>query len=366
MVTTKDKVPFVIIFIIVCANYAISAHFQQNTNKDLFKQIISRKMDVDRQGLIGSSLLGGPLAVAAFLLTLPALPALLMAPLAVAGLRPTIGAVGQFMNSINSGSGFTQGIASLLNPPNSLDQDTSASNSVSSTSTTGSNNAAVSSFSSALRSISELIFNRRLSNPGLNRIPNKQQNPNSETTNTKPNSDSTESPQQRIGTLMSSLRDVYGIIKNGLRRYEITDSDCQSRIICEVHQKAVGRSTPLATFTAQLMDIIGLEKHLEGSNAVTEKSKYFIKDFVRAAKTGLKNKDCSSVFSRCPAISNILDSPHFSAINNLKDRPNIQEINQLLQSKLSPNKAIGKQVIKASLLKTPQTLIYNTNIKQKL
>jgi hypothetical protein len=28
---------------------------------------------------------------------------------------------------------------------------------------------------------------------------------------------------------MTSLKEVYDILKNGLRRYEITDSDCQSR-----------------------------------------------------------------------------------------------------------------------------------------
>lgn len=64
------------------------------------------------------------------------------------------------------------------------------------------------------------------------------------------------SSQSRLGSIVSSLRDVYGILKNGLRRYEITEPECQSRIICEIHQKAVGRSS-VGSFASSLLDILG-------------------------------------------------------------------------------------------------------------
>ncbi|CAG2100016.1 unnamed protein product [Medioppia subpectinata] len=137
-------VPILVLFVIICANHLIHANIKEDAN-EFINGIISRKMDVDRQGFIGSSLFGGPLAIAAFLLSLPALPALLMAPLAVAGLRPTIGAVGQFMNSINSGAGLSQGIAALLTQPN-VDTETAASNLATSTSNAGSLNGLFTSF----------------------------------------------------------------------------------------------------------------------------------------------------------------------------------------------------------------------------
>ena len=125
-----------------------------------------------------------------------------------------------------------------------------------------SNAGSTSSFGSAIRSISDLIFNRRNSQNFFSRFPIKAQvaqtDQNSEP---KPSTTSTESAQNRIMPLVSSLRDVFGIVRNGLRRYEITDSDCQSRIICELHQKTIGNSgrsgASLGSLTAHMLDLIG-------------------------------------------------------------------------------------------------------------
>jgi hypothetical protein len=89
------------------------------------------------------------------------------------------------------------------------------------------------SFAAALRSISELLFSRRLGyqnsqKPSQSQSQNKPQNPQSDSLGSKPDHLG-DSPQNRFGTLMTSLKEVYDILKNGLRRYEITDSDCQSR-----------------------------------------------------------------------------------------------------------------------------------------
>lgn len=59
-----------------------------------------------------------------------------------------------------------------------------------------------------------------------------------------------------VDMLYSSLRDVYSVIRNGLRRYEITDTDCQSRIVCEIHQKIISRNQLLKTFSLSALDVL--------------------------------------------------------------------------------------------------------------
>jgi len=115
-----------------------------------------------------------------------------------------------------------------------------------------------------LRSISELIFSRRNSQPNSQKpsqsqgTKTPQKTPEPDTSGSKPNQVG-DSPQNRFATLMTSLKEVFGVLRTGLRRYEITESDCQSRIICEVHQRAIGRSSALGSITTSILDLIGYE-----------------------------------------------------------------------------------------------------------
>lgn len=59
-----------------------------------------------------------------------------------------------------------------------------------------------------------------------------------------------------MDAVFTSIRDVYSVIRNGLRRYEITDSDCQSRIVCEIHQKIISRNKMLKTFSLNAIDVL--------------------------------------------------------------------------------------------------------------
>lgn len=45
-----------------------------------------------------------------------------------------------------------------------------------------------------------------------------------------------------IVALVKRLREMYSTFREGLKRYEISESECQARLICELNQKAVGRS----------------------------------------------------------------------------------------------------------------------------
>lgn len=352
-----------VILIFLCANQSVTANFEDNVKSDSMTGLLTRKIDVDRQGGIGG-IFSGPLAIAAFLFSLPLLPALLMAPLAVAGLGPTIGAVGNFMSTFGGGSSGIGSISSLLRPPNAGSSE-AASNADSSTGSTGSSTGfgSVSPIASALRSISDFLFARRFSYNSKRPISqsNKKKVPiqQSDSSDSKPE-ESGESAQSRFGTLMTSLKEVYGILKSGLRRYEITDTDCQSRLICEVHQKAAKRSSSIGSITASLLDLIGVESHLDRSNAFSDRAKSVIKDFVRAAKTGLSNNDCALVFNRCP--SNVPPEPHVNKISGdyyLK-KPHIFNVNQLLHSNIGSQKPNRQRpAIQSSIVTTPRTVYYS-------
>lgn len=61
---------------------------------------------------------------------------------------------------------------------------------------------------------------------------------------------------QNLDTVVTSIRNVYSVIRNGLRRYEITDTDCQSLIVCEIHQKIVSHNKLLKTFSLSAIDAL--------------------------------------------------------------------------------------------------------------
>ena len=61
---------------------------------------------------------------------------------------------------------------------------------------------------------------------------------------------------RNMDAMFTSIRDVYSVIRNGLRRYEITDTDCQSRIVCEIHQKIISRNKMLKTFSLNAIDVL--------------------------------------------------------------------------------------------------------------
>lgn len=65
-----------------------------------------------------------------------------------------------------------------------------------------------------------------------------------------------EKSLRSIDSVMVSLKNVYSVIKNGLRRYEITDTDCQSRIVCEIHQKIVSHNKLLKSFSLNALDVL--------------------------------------------------------------------------------------------------------------
>lgn len=69
-----------------------------------------------------------------------------------------------------------------------------------------------------------------------------------------------------MDTVLGSIREIYSVIRNGLRRYEITDTDCQSRIVCEIHQKIISHNKLLKSFSLNALDLLRYLKKKENPN----------------------------------------------------------------------------------------------------
>jgi len=85
--------------------------------------------------------------------------------------------------------------------------------------------------------------------------------------------------------------------KDGIRRYEIGESECQARLVCELHQKAVGRS--FKSWLNTVLNTLGVEDYLE-STTFGARTKSVMKDIYKAARNGIGEQDCAITYSKCP------------------------------------------------------------------
>ena len=107
------------------------------------------------------------------------------------------------------------------------------------------------------------------------------------------------------------IKDVISTLKDGVRRYEIGESECQARLICEMNQRAVGRS--FKSWANTVLDLLGVEGYLEKSS-FGARTKSVMKDLYRAARSGMHDKDCAVMYSRCPV--NIAVEPMRNSVLN--------------------------------------------------
>lgn len=95
----------------------------------------------------------------------------------------------------------------------------------------------------------------------------------------------------------SYIRDAYSVLKDGIKRYEVAEPECQARIVCELHQKPVGRS--FKSWANTILDIMGVEDYLD-SMKFGARTKSVMKDIYRAAKNGMIDQNCAEIYSKCP------------------------------------------------------------------
>lgn len=112
------------------------------------------------------------------------------------------------------------------------------------------------------------------------------------------------------GGVFSYVKDVFSTLKDGVRRYEISESECQARLMCELNQKAVGRS--FKSWANSLFDLFNVEDFLE-KTAFTARTKSTAKEMLRAARDGMNEKDCAILYARCPVNMAEIAKHHIAA-----------------------------------------------------
>ncbi|KAH9529316.1 hypothetical protein DERF_003207 [Dermatophagoides farinae] len=302
-----------------------------------FAVIAPQPLQVHRQSQhLFPSIFSGPLALAAFLFTIPLLPSLIMAPMAMAGLPSAFNVFTSMVSGLTNG----KPIQSLIDPLYMMNLGNQSDIL----------NQPIRRQLNVMRSIAKtfrVVMNKRYAQPvvtpneapipELSNIPDKIENEmanqieglTSAVSSTLSNNDNNNSsspetnyPADNIlkgagsssedgqmeksikgmDLLYTSLRDIYSIIRNGLRRYEITDTECQSRIVCEIHQKIISHNKLLKTFSVNALDVLNLEKHIDSWSSLNQKSKESIKFYINAAKKGFADKDCNKEFRNCPTL----------------------------------------------------------------
>jgi len=217
--------------------------------------------------------------------------------------------------------------------------------------------------SSTINRISDLIFNRRQQATTVDQLASLQ--PQISGGPTAPS-------RSGIGGMLSPVKEIYNILKSGLRRYEITEPECQSRLICDIHQKAFRRS--LGPVTTTLFDFFGVESRLERSTSFSSRTKSMLKEFVRAARAGLGSDDCAIVYFRCP--SNIaVEAPNLGGLLNGLMKPKVPQHQPLQQQPLAytgnsnsnikaPVSTKQRQPVKYSAVPSPSSVHYYSNINK--
>lgn len=142
---------------------------------------------------------------------------------------------------------------------------------------------------------------------------------------------------QRAG-FFSTLKNVYELFSSSfLRRQEIGDSnECQQRLICELHQRAMNSKLFRRSVQSNLMELANLDKSLQDqmkSNPMQARvdadTKAMLNDFLKATnnfKNGRELVNCAKMFPKCSkamllsvANGHLTDSANVKAIGRFSN-----------------------------------------------
>ncbi|XP_035208019.1 keratin, type I cytoskeletal 9-like [Stegodyphus dumicola] len=97
----------------------------------------------------------------------------------------------------------------------------------------------------------------------------------------------------RFSTFLGALAKLEKVVD----QYDLSVPDCQRLIVCEVHRKSINPS--FGSFTEKMIQAFGVEARLERSKFASN-TKSVLKDFLKAARNGLQQRDCSAIYYKCP------------------------------------------------------------------
>ncbi|KAG8178571.1 hypothetical protein JTE90_004499 [Oedothorax gibbosus] len=100
----------------------------------------------------------------------------------------------------------------------------------------------------------------------------------------------------RLSTFMGALAKLEKVVD----RYDLSVPDCQRLIVCELNRKSVNPS--FGSFTEKLIQAFGVESRLERTR-FTSNTKSVLKDFLKATRNGLQQRDCSAIYYKCPVVA---------------------------------------------------------------
>jgi len=95
-----------------------------------------------------------------------------------------------------------------------------------------------------------------------------------------------------------NLFDVLADLEDTFQKYEIKESECQLKSICEVHKLGNHLKEEYKSFGEKLVDLIKMEKGLEEYEIIPF-AKIIFGQYSDAASYGLEDNDCRMVYSRC-------------------------------------------------------------------
>ncbi|XP_054709520.1 uncharacterized protein LOC129219220 [Uloborus diversus] len=102
-----------------------------------------------------------------------------------------------------------------------------------------------------------------------------------------------EKGSSRFSSLMSALAKLEQVVDH----YDLSVPDCQRRFVCELHRKSLNPS--FGSLTEKLIQAFGVEARLEKSH-FSSNTKSVLKDFLKAARNGLQQRECAAIYYKCP------------------------------------------------------------------
>jgi len=100
-----------------------------------------------------------------------------------------------------------------------------------------------------------------------------------------------------------NLFDVLANLEESMQKYDIKESECQLKAVCEVHKNEAlnsqtSESEHYKEFANKITDLLRMQKDLE-EYEIVPLAKIIFGQYVDAATYGTENNDCSMIYGRC-------------------------------------------------------------------
>lgn len=101
-------------------------------------------------------------------------------------------------------------------------------------------------------------------------------------------------------TISNVAKSLMKTFSNGIRRYELDNTDCRERLVCEMNQKLFGTSG-VKSWLSAFMDVVENDKAIQTKVFGLDKGagNSLIKHIVKGTRTAFTNRDCAELYPEC-------------------------------------------------------------------